>query len=61
MEKSNSSNKVRMRCPDCENYMKVIVHKNGAMTAKCNVCKAVVYSKQHSVNERLIRVISQPI
>ena len=59
MSNSNSNKKVRMRCIECSNYISATVHPNGGMSAKCPVCKAVMYSKQHSVNERLIRIIRQ--
>ena len=56
MSNSNSKN-IRMRCIECSNFIMATVHPNGGMSAKCSVCKAVMYSKEHSVNERLIRII----
>ena len=57
---SNSSSKTkRMRCLECYNYMSAIIHPNGGISATCPICKTKMYSKQHSVNERLIRIIRQ--
>lgn len=47
-----------IRCPNCTNKMIANEHTNGALSGKCNVCKAIIYSKQHSSKERLIRIIN---
>ena len=57
MEKSNSDKKVRMRCPECLNFMNAIVCDNGAMKGICHICKSTIFSKQHSVKEKHIKII----
>ena len=54
---SSNSKMIRMRCIECSNFIMATVHPNGGMSAKCNFCKAVMYSKEHSVKERIIRII----
>lgn len=61
MEKSVSSveKTQRMKCPECLNYMIAHIHDNGGMSGTCPVCKARVYSRQHTPKERLIRIVKQ--
>ena len=46
-----------MRCPECLNFMKVKMCKAGTYSGKCPVCKASVFSKQHSAKERHIKIV----
>lgn len=57
LEKSNSNNLIRTRCPECSNYLMATMKANGGVSGNCPICKSTFYSKQHSVNERLIRII----
>ena len=50
---SNSENKY------CFNFMNVKTYKNGAYKGICPVCKTVVYSREHSQKETLMRIIKQ--
>lgn len=50
---------VRMRCPDCLNYMTAKVVSEGAVSGICPVCKSLVYSKQHSNKVKYIKIIKQ--
>ena len=45
------------RCPDCLNKMRVKVYRTGTYSGRCAVCNASVFSKQHSENERHIRIV----
>ena len=53
----NSSKKVRKKCPICMNYLQVITLKNDTYKGNCPVCKAVVFSKEHSPKETHIKII----
>ena len=46
-----------IRCPNCFNFMNVKTYKNGAYKGICPVCKTVVYSREHSQKETLMRII----
>ena len=48
---------VIMRCPNCHNKMSAKRHGNGAVSGTCPVCKSVIYSKQHTPKEKLIRIV----
>ena len=48
---------VRMRCPDCLNYISAKVVSEGAVSGICPVCKSLVYSKQHSNKVKYIKII----
>ena len=60
MNKS-SSKKVRIRCPECTNFMQGTVSANGSVTGQCPTCKSVIVSKQHSLKERHIRIIKNNV
>ena len=51
---------VTMRCPDCLNYMSANRDEKGHLQGTCPVCKARVYSKQHSVDVRYIKIVRRP-
>ena len=59
MEKSNVGKTLKMKCPECLNYMIAHVHENGGYGGQCSVCKAVVFCRQKSAKERLIRIVKQ--
>ena len=48
---------ITMKCPECLNFMTAYIHDNGGLKGNCSVCKATVFTKQHSDNEKLIRII----
>ena len=50
-------NILNLRCPNCHNSMTWKQHGNGAMSGTCPVCKSVIYSKQHTPKEKLIRIV----
>ena len=60
MVNSNAIEKtLKMKCPECLNFMVAKVHNNGYSSGKCPVCKAMVITKQHSSKEKLIRILKQ--
>lgn len=48
---------VTVKCPECLNSMKVKAAKKGDYTGKCPVCHSLVFSRQHSENERHIKIV----
>ena len=59
MVNSSSTKTIKMRCPECLNFMIADICENGAIKGICPVCKSSVFSKQHSVRERRIRIVKQ--
>lgn len=56
MNKS-SSKKIRIRCPECTNFMQATISANGSASGQCPTCKSVIVTNQHSVKEKHIRII----
>lgn len=56
---SKAEKKKRMKCPDCLNYMTATVHSNGNISGRCPVCKSMIFSKEPSEKERLIRIVKK--
>lgn len=48
---------VRMRCPECLNFMNAKNDEHGSIKGTCPVCKSTIFSKQHSVNVRLLKIV----
>ena len=46
-----------IKCPQCLNYMKVSKCNNGAYKGICSVCKSIIFSREHSENETLLKII----
>lgn len=57
MVNSSLAKTIKMRCPECLNFMIADICENGAVKGNCPVCKSSVFSKQHSVRERRIRIV----
>lgn len=57
MEKSNVVKTLKMKCHNCLNIMVYNVHDNDCLSGQCPVCKAKIFSRQHSPKERLIRIV----
>ena len=53
----STTKETTIRCPECLNYMKVKRAENGSYSGKCPVCKASVFSKNHSDRERHIKIV----
>lgn len=43
--------------PQCLNYMKVSNCNNGAYKGICSVCKSIIFCREHSENETLLKII----
>ncbi|MGN1201345.1 MAG: hypothetical protein ACI4R8_03725 [Candidatus Caccovivens sp.] len=52
-----SQKNVRIKCPACHNYMDAVALNDGSTKGQCGVCKCVIFSKQHTPKEQLIRII----
>ena len=48
---------MRVRCPECLNYMTVEGTKPGTYKGVCPVCKACVFSRQHNQRERYLKIV----
>lgn len=58
MENRNLSKPLlKMKCPQCGNYTKMLSNSKGIMYGNCNICKITFYNKEHSSKEWLIRII----
>ena len=53
MEKQD---KVIIKCPNCLNKMPSIKSKDGSLKGNCPVCRATIFSKEHT-KETLIRIV----
>ncbi len=47
----------RIKCPECLNYMDMDEHPNGSAMGRCSNCHSLIIFKQHSENERRIRIV----
>lgn len=63
MENTNSNKKkiVRIRCPECSNYLAANSNEKNVVSGQCSICKAVVFRRKHSPRETLIKVIKQKV
>lgn len=57
MQNSTQTNSVRIKCPECSNYMDATIQNSGGLAGKCYYCKSIIFSKQHSPKEKLIRIV----
>ena len=57
--KSLPNKEKTIKCPQCLNYMKVSECNNGAYKGMCSVCKSIIYSREHSKKETLLKIIRQ--
>jgi len=48
---------ITIKCPECLNFMTAYLQENGGLKGNCSVCKSTIFSKQHSDNEKLIRIV----
>lgn len=48
--------KVIIKCPNCLNKMPAVKSKDGSLKGNCPVCKATIFSKEHT-KETLIRIV----
>lgn len=53
MEKSD---KVNIKCPNCLNKMTATKSRDGSLKGTCPVCRATIFSKEHT-KETLIRIV----
>ena len=56
---SRQQKTIRVRCPDCLNYMTVKTQPNGSYSGTCPVCKAKIFSKEYSPKERHIKIVKR--
>lgn len=52
----NKEKTKKVKCPECFNYMILTAHNNG-YSGQCSVCRSVIFSKQHTPKEKLIKII----
>ena len=52
----STTDKVKMRCPECTKYIFGVRKNDGAIACTCPHCKVSVYSKFHPGKEKLIKV-----
>lgn len=59
MGKTNSFllQNVKMRCPECLNFMNAKRNISGTISGTCPVCKSKIFSKQYSNKERHIKIV----
>ena len=50
---------VRMRCPECSNFIDATVKEGNGLAGECPYCKSIIFSKQHSPREKLIRIVKR--
>ena len=48
-----------VKCPECSNYMRVTIGDNGETKGLCKKCNSYITVKNHSVRERLIRIVKK--
>lgn len=56
METKDSSQEVRAKCPNCQNYVDCKIC-DGMMVGTCPVCKSEFYIKRKK-REKLIRIVN---
>lgn len=56
---SNQKKTVRIRCPECSNYFTANENEKNVVNGKCPICKVIILSRQHSPNEKLIKILKQ--
>lgn len=61
MEKihSNINKKIRIRCPECSNYLNANENEKNVISGQCPVCKVIIFKRKHSSRETLIKIIKQ--
>lgn len=60
MKNSNCSKKtIKMKCPECLNFVNANINDNSVIYGVCNVCKTTFSSKQKSEKEKLLRIVKQ--
>ncbi|MGN0961382.1 MAG: hypothetical protein ACI4PF_04195 [Christensenellales bacterium] len=53
---NNAKKTKRAKCLQCGNYMTIYINDNGSESGKCPSCKAVIYSRQRTLNEKIIKI-----
>lgn len=48
---------MKIRCPQCLNYMIVTLHNEGSFSGNCKACKSRIFSKQHTRDIRHIKIV----
>ncbi len=48
---------LKIKCPNCSNYMNLDACNNGAYKGNCSVCKTIVFAKKHTQKETYLRII----
>lgn len=48
---------LKMKCPECLNYIIADIRENNDLYAYCPLCHATIIEKQHSDKEKLIRIL----
>jgi len=46
----------RTKCLCCGNYMTMNLHNNNCESGVCHICKTIIYSKQKTAKEKIIKL-----
>ena len=49
--------KIRIKCPECSNYMTAEVKGDGSLKGNCFICKSTIMLQQFSFKEKRMRII----
>ena len=52
----NDRKQLRIVCPNCTNFMTAFEDASGAVSGKCEICKAKIFSKWHKPKERIVTI-----